>query len=186
MKTVCFGDSITWGYTPEGGRYRHPWPDILQSCRQNDEFINEGMPGRTAFGSAKPLAMILHKHRPDLTIIMLGSNDLSQDCCRDIPEVVSDLEDLGKEAEKHGKVLLLAPPIISEDVDAKWGYHHGISMEMKQLADEIRFLCHRNKWLYFNTQNIVEPAVPDGLHLNESSHLVLGKEINRFLNASNL
>ena len=124
----------------------HPWPDVLQSCRQKDTVINEGMPGRTASGSEKTLALLLKRNMPDLTIIMLGSNDLSRDSGRNIPEVLKDLENDGEEADGYGKVVLLAPPEISEEVDPGWNYQPGISLIMKDLAREISVLCKKHAW----------------------------------------
>ena len=48
VKLICFGDSNTWGYDPRGyfgGRYDHPWPDILAG-KLHCTVINQGENGR--------------------------------------------------------------------------------------------------------------------------------------------
>lgn len=181
MKILCFGDSLTWGYTPEGDRYQHPWPSVLQECRNSDEVINAGMPGRTACFSQVDLTGLLERCHPDFTILMLGSNDLSLYCGHSVKQVISDLGDLGTTAQKYGKVLMLAPPLISPEVDPQWGYDQNIPAQMQELVKEIHNLTQKEEWLFFNTQNVVHPSVPDGLHINAESHRKLGKAIAKFL-----
>lgn len=181
MKILCFGDSLTWGYTPEGDRYQQPWPSVLQEYRKNDQVINAGTPGRTACFSQAGLAVLLERHHPSLTILMLGSNDLSLYCGHSVDQVVSDLDDLGTTARKYGKVLMLAPPLISPEAGPQWGYARDIPFQMQDLAEEIQNLTQKKGWLFFNTQKIVYPSVPDGLHINASSHQKLGMAIAEFL-----
>lgn len=181
MKILCFGDSLTWGYTPYGGRYAQSWPDVLKKCRPQDTIISAGQPGRTAYGSELTLSSLLQRYEPDITCIMLGSNDLSLDCGRTIEQVCSDLKKMSIESSKYGRVILMTPPSISEDVDPGWNYPSGISSMMKKLADQISLLCKRQNLYFFNTQNIVRPAVPDGLHIDQESHLILGKEMAAYI-----
>lgn len=181
MRILCFGDSLTWGYTPYGGRYPHPWPDVLQSCRRQDMIITEGMPGRTACGSLPVLKKLLQDNQPDITLIMLGSNDLSHDCGRTIQEVLKDLKELGVLAAAYGKVILMAPPVICEEVDPGWHYDAGISHKMILLSKEISVLAEQNFWGFVNTQKIVMPVIPDGLHIDTTAHRTLGIAVNSFL-----
>jgi lysophospholipase L1-like esterase len=92
MKTVlCYGDSLTWGYDPEGpGRHAHAdrWPSVLQAALGPDvTVIAEGLNGRTSafddhLGSAdrngaRLLPTVLTTHSPlDLVILFLGANDM--------------------------------------------------------------------------------------------------------------
>lgn len=99
-RVLCFGDSNTWGTTPEGGRYadHERWSFLLgvylnmpssDSVNQEAEgkylVMEAGQPNRTLVNNApfdgnksgltylKPLLAI---HEPELVIIMLGTNDL--------------------------------------------------------------------------------------------------------------
>ena len=90
MKTIlAYGDSLTWGYSPEGGGIRHPfvdrWPSVLEAGLAGQaRVIAEGLNGRTTasddFTAAsdrngvRVLPKSLDSHRPlDLVVVMLGS-----------------------------------------------------------------------------------------------------------------
>lgn len=182
MKILCFVDSITWGYLPNGQRTPHPWPNVLQSFRKKDIIINQGMPGRTAYKAEADLCWCLKQYHPDLICIMLGSNDLSENCGRTVRDVIHDLRILSKTAQQEGNVLLMVPPQISEDADPQWNYRPGISIQMKDLAKETAELCQKESFSFFNTQITVQPSVPDGLHLNEKNQFLLGCSVNHYLN----
>ncbi|MBN9066160.1 MAG: arylesterase, partial [Rhizobiales bacterium] len=92
MKTVlCYGDSLTWGFSPDGsGRhaYEDRWPSVLQTGLGDAVLIiPEGLNGRTTIfddyaagadrNGARILPTILMTHVPlDLIVLMLGSNDM--------------------------------------------------------------------------------------------------------------
>ncbi|MEO1397462.1 MAG: GDSL-type esterase/lipase family protein [Pseudomonadota bacterium] len=86
---LCFGDSLTWGQAPGGGRHTwaNRWPVALAECLPDAEVIGEGLPGRTtAFDThhgpeqrngAKILPTLLTSHAPlDLLVFQLGTNDV--------------------------------------------------------------------------------------------------------------
>ena len=106
MKAVCYGDSNTFGYDPSGylgGRYDHPWHEILE-VKTGWDVVNEGMNGREIASTSVSFPEDL-----DLLIIMLGSNDLLQ---LRTPEAAC--EKMGHFLESltldRGKILLIAPP----------------------------------------------------------------------------
>jgi len=93
MKTIlCFGDSNTWGYDPEGGErlpYEQRWPTVMQrELGGGFLVIPEGLNGRTTVFEdpfmpdrcgAAALPMLLDTHAPlDLVVIMLGTNDVKR------------------------------------------------------------------------------------------------------------
>ena len=81
MKILCYGDSNTYGWDPRyfsGNRYAHPWPELLAVLSGN-EVINCGEPGRIIPRRAEHLEWFrkdVQAHKPDLLIIMLGTNDI--------------------------------------------------------------------------------------------------------------
>jgi lysophospholipase L1-like esterase len=93
LKFLCYGDSNTWGYSPQDGS-RFPeetrWPGVLRRCLgQGYALIEDGLNGRTlcAFGTggdplngSQHLPSIVGAHRRlDLVIVYLGINDLFVD-----------------------------------------------------------------------------------------------------------
>ena len=96
-RIVCFGDSNTWGYDPNGfppnGQGRFPedvrWTSVMSSLLgENYTVIEEGQNGRTTVwndpienipSGRQYLAPCISSHNPfHLIIIMLGSNDLKR------------------------------------------------------------------------------------------------------------
>ncbi len=86
---VCFGDSNTWGYSPESGErypYETRWTSVLQKeLGAGYIVIPEGLNGRTTvwddpFNELRKgidhLMPVLLTHKPiDLLVLMLGTND---------------------------------------------------------------------------------------------------------------
>jgi len=77
MKILCLGDSNTWGYDPRsfyGSRYPTDvrWTDQLG----DSTVINCGMNGLSIPQNALVYRDLIKSKSPDLTIVMLGSNDL--------------------------------------------------------------------------------------------------------------
>lgn len=89
---LCFGDSNTYGYSPEGtGRYprQERWTGILaQRLGPAYRILEEGLCGRTTVWEdpiegdkcgIRHLPSCIASHTPlDLVIIMLGTNDFKQ------------------------------------------------------------------------------------------------------------
>lgn len=89
MNILCFGDSNTYGYRPDGsGRFGADtrWTGLLQKkLGTNDRIIEEGLCGRTTVFSDElregrrgldTIGILLESHAPvDLLILMLGTND---------------------------------------------------------------------------------------------------------------
>lgn len=82
---LCFGDSNTWGFRPEGGRYaaEQRWPERLAQ-QIGESLVADGQPGRTLLGQ-RPEAGLLNgwtrwqqrlQEAPTRIILALGINDL--------------------------------------------------------------------------------------------------------------
>ena len=86
MNVICFGDSNTYGYDPQGyfgGRYDADsrWVDIL-AAEPGRNVCNMGQNGRGI-----PSAAPAFPADTDLLIVMLGTNDLLQGCS---PELAAE------------------------------------------------------------------------------------------------
>lgn len=89
MNILCFGDSNTYGYRPDGtGRFdeKTRWTCLLQKKFGNGHrIIEEGLCGRTtifsdAFREGRrgldQIGITIETHNPiDLLVLMLGTND---------------------------------------------------------------------------------------------------------------
>ena len=83
---VAFGDSITFGTDSPPVRAASPsfaYPEQLQlklAARyrfQTPQVVNEGLPGETALeGGSLRIRSVLTRHRPDILLLMEGTNDL--------------------------------------------------------------------------------------------------------------
>ncbi len=141
MKTIlCFGDSNTWGYSPQTGTRFPPdirWTGVLQkSLGDNYRVIEEGLNGRTTFineegEEARPLRsgsdvlqIILESHRPlDFVTIMLGTNDLKLEFNLSVEKIALGAKELCETvlnseylADNMPQILLISPTHIGSTI----------------------------------------------------------------------
>ena len=133
MEVICFGDSNTYGYDPQGyfgGRYDADsrWVDIL-AVETGWTVCNMGQNGREI-----PSAAPAFPDDTDLLIVMLGTNDLLQG--RSPEQAAERLERfLLSLSLNRSKLLLIAPPPVKR----------GAWVPNQQLIDDSRTfaqLCH--------------------------------------------
>jgi lysophospholipase L1-like esterase len=134
MKTIlAFGDSLTFGFAPEGNGARHAyedrWPSVLEAGLSGTaRVIAEGLNGRTtAFddfttaadrNGARILPTLLDTHQPlDLVIVMLGTNDIKTFMTGSAFAAATGMKRLAEIVRTHPythgtvpQVLLVAPP----------------------------------------------------------------------------
>lgn len=183
------------------------WTHILQKELGGDYCVlEEGLGGRTTIYAAEGgewkcgetcLKPALHTHRPlDWVVIMLGTNDLQvnkQITAEDLPVGISRLVDIVQASPKVGRdmtppqVLILAPVEVQPSdprgrtaVYAK--FRHEIGRELSLLFPEVYSRVAAEKQCHFlNAQDYAVPGPADGVHLDEESHLRLGKAIAAYL-----
>ena len=114
MNILCFGDSNTYGYRPDGsGRFDADtrWTDLLQKkLGTNDRIIEEGLCGRTTVFSDElregrrgldTIGILLESHAPvDLLILMLGTNDCKTRYNASAGTIAKGLEQVITKAQK--------------------------------------------------------------------------------------
>ena len=110
MNILCYGDSNTYGYDPRpdsGGRYPADcrWVDIL-AAGTGWKIQNVGRNGRTI-----PCGPIVIPEGIDLTIVMLGTNDLLQGNRADV--VAARMETFLSSTAPHPVFLIAPPPLQS-------------------------------------------------------------------------
>jgi len=114
MNILCFGDSNTYGYRPDGsGRFDADtrWTGLLQKkLGTNDRIIEEGLCGRTTVFSDElregrrgldTIGILLESHAPvDLLILMLGTNDCKTRYNASAGTIAKGLEQVITKAQK--------------------------------------------------------------------------------------
>ena len=210
MKTIlCYGDSDTWGYNPDGtGRYpKHiRWTSVLQNeLGDGYDVIPEGLNGRTTvwddqvrgeYKNGKTyLLPCLHTHKPiDLVTLFLGGNDLQ---CRfnvtslEIAQSIEMLVNIIKKSETgpdmdSPEILVIIPPpiLIPKGTREELGYL--IPDYEKAVEKSKNFPIEFTKVLsdqchLIDSSKFIKMSDKDGIHLEPESHAILGKEVAKYI-----
>ena len=177
MKVICYGDSNTFGYDPRsvfGCRYdkENRWTDIL-AAQTGWEIINAGQNGREIprrsfeLESAKEL---ICRHKPDLTVVMLGTNDLLQGAEPDT--VASRMEAFLQQLS--GPVLLIAPPPLQRGA---WVEQEALVAFSQQLGNAYQLLAKRLNIPFADTAGWGVKLTFDGVHFSENGHHTFAQKI---------
>ena len=207
MKNIlCFGDSNTWGFIPESilepQPRRHPhdvrWTGVLaRELGTGFQIIAEGQNGRTTvhddpFATARNgklvLPAILESHKPlDLVVLMIGTNDLKAVFSVSPPEIATGMKMLAQmiltsDAGIGGRppaLLILCPPVIGDT-----SHLPGVGEKFPQAREHSQKLPRLYKAVaeqlgcgFLNTQDLIQPAAADGIHLDAAAHDTLGRAV---------
>jgi lysophospholipase L1-like esterase len=201
FEILCFGDSNTWGYSPETGA-RLPkasrWTGVLQrELGTGYSVIEEGQSGRTTVwddpveGGIKNgkayLAPCLESHAPlDLVVLMLGTNDTKKRFgvpASDIGLCMSGLIALvlsgasGRE-RRAPKLLLIAPPPLSK-LSAFAEMFEGGAEKSKALGPIYRDIAKAHGCGFLDAGELIRTSGLDGVHFEEGEHRKLGQAVAR-------
>jgi acyl-CoA thioesterase-1 len=106
MKTlVCHGDSLTAACELDR---RSIWPSLVKN-RLKIKVINNGISGDTTAGLLSRFYPGVVQHRPDVVLIMGGTNDLWWDL--DIKMILANIFTMTCQAEHHDIVPLVGLPL---------------------------------------------------------------------------
>ena len=197
---LCFGDSNTWGYSPQDGS-RFPidvrWTGVLQkTLGSNYRIIEEGLNGRTTFineegEDARPFRSgsdffptILESHRPlDLVTIMLGSNDLKLEYDLSVEEIAKGAKALcemvinSEYLVEHPPALLLISPthfnpeIIEDEIEI----FGDASEKSRQFAEHYQKVAEELGIHFLDAATHVTPSQGEGIHWDADQHIKFGK-----------
>lgn len=176
MKILCFGDSNTYGFDPRGffgGRYEDNgrWPEMLGALSSH-QVINQGQNGRTIPHRENEAALFrntLENTKPDLLIIMLGTNDLLTGCAPD--DACRRMEYFLSHVPEGIKVMLIAPPAIRR---GEWVQDEGIIEGIHKIAELYRTLARERGTLFLAAGSL--PLSYDGVHLSREGNRQLAKK----------
>ncbi|MBB2970673.1 SGNH/GDSL hydrolase family protein [Mesorhizobium sp. RMAD-H1] len=200
MKTVlCYGDSLTWGYNPEGpGRhaFEDRWPSVLAAALGPEvNVIADGLNGRTTGyddhladcdrNGVRTLPTALHTHMPlDLVIVMLGSNDMKPAIAGTAHAARAGMQRLVGLIRRHDysfdyeapDILIVSPPPLCETADPVFSatYQGGIE-QSSMLAPLYRDLADDLGCGFYNAGSVARTSPIDGVHLTADNTRAIGR-----------
>jgi lysophospholipase L1-like esterase len=203
IKILCYGDSNTWGQTPDKtGRQlaNIRWTGVLQSKLGNDYYvIEEGLPSRTTNleYAKKPgrngktyLIPCVASHNPiDIVVLMLGTNDLktiydrsSQEIADAISELVESIKEFGRYMDGEPPKIIVVSPI-HVDINApefknfySTNYDDSAGKKSEELAPLISNVANKQGCQFIDAASVAKPGI-DGIHLSTNSHSPLADVI---------
>lgn len=192
---LCFGDSNTHGYIPGGGRYdeKTRWPKVLGGLLgEAYSVIEEGLNGRTSSfddpydpykNAMDYIVPCLQTHEPlDLTILMLGSNDMKCYLEPSVEKIADSLFHLAQTilTVSEAPVLLVSPILLGENMAASdfaasfppssVAISHELGGALKQVADRLHIP-------FLDAAQIAAPSLADSLHLGPEGHQKLAQAV---------
>ena len=200
MKTVlCFGDSLTWGFDPEGpGRhaFEDRWSSVLAAVLgPGVTVIAEGLNGRTTGyddhhadcdrNGVKNLPTVLHTHMPlDLVIIMLGTNDMKPIIAGTAHAARAGIQRLVGLIRHHEysfdydapDILIVSPPPLCDTADPIFSaiFKGGVE-QSSMLASLYRDLADDLGCGFFDAGSVARTTPIDGVHLDAENTRAIGR-----------
>jgi lysophospholipase L1-like esterase len=199
---LCYGDSNTWGCVPlVGGEAPNRfgaderWPGVLRRELGGDYWVvEEGLNGRTTvwddglepYRNGRDLLLpVLRSHQPlDLTIVMLGTNDLKQRFnvrAAEIAEGAGVLVDVvaASSCGPDGgdpRVLLVCPPPLGRLTRFADEFEGGRE-KSRELADEYAAVAEARACAFLDAGAHISSSDTDGIHFDREAHATLGTVI---------
>lgn len=197
LTVLCYGDSNTWGQTPDktGRRWSSDvrWTGVLQQ-QLGEEFrvIEEGLssrttnldydkkPGRNGLTYLEPC---LDSHAPlDFVVLMLGTNDYKIEFNRSAAETAAVLKDLVRVIQKKtaqydgraAKIILVSPIHVDGDAPMikEWyskNYDQSSVDKSRELAILLKSIADDLECVFVDAA-MVAKAGQDGIHFDQESH----------------
>ena len=196
-RILCFGDSNTYGYIPDGtGRYSEDirWTGRLQKKLSSKAIIiEEGLCGRTTVfqdelrigrRGVELLPILLESHTPlDLVTVMLGTNDCkavygasAEVIGKGIEKIIGQIKSISPQA----KILLISPILLGDDVwktEFDPEFNRESVMVSKRLKAVYKRIAQKNNCMFLAASDIANPSERDQEHLDARGHEELANEI---------
>ena len=197
---LCFGDSNTWGYNPDGsGRFPSNvrWTGLLQKALSEIDpeirVAEEGMNGRTTiFGEMlEPhrcglpcVAPLVMTHKPLAAIIvMLGTNDTKDFLKASAREINMGMAQILREihwacASDGGvpPILLMSPKPLNADLN-RGDFNLESAAKSAELASLYEATAASFGCSFLDLGKVVPGTCLDGVHLNAEQHRIAADAI---------
>nr|WP_296040111.1 GDSL-type esterase/lipase family protein [uncultured Blautia sp.] len=198
MNILCFGDSNTYGYKPDGtGRFDENtrWTQILQKkLGSGYRIIEEGLCGRTTVFQDELregrrgldlIGVTVEMQNPlDLMILMLGTNDCKTRYGASAAVIARGLDQVIRKARKSSSrpfdILVVSPIHLGKGVgepDFDPEFNETSEAVSRNLASEYRKVALQNHADFLNAADFASPSATDREHLNEAGHAALAEAI---------
>lgn len=191
-RILCFGDSNTYGYRPDGhGRYDEKvrWTGRVQEILGREEYaiIEEGLCGRTTVfeDEIRPnrkgidaIRMVIESHNPiDIVFIMLGTNDYKTRYGASAGTIAKGIEQIIETVHQFAgnqtRIVILSPIHLGRGVGEE-GFDPEFdekSVEVSlQLSKELRKIALNNSCSFLDASTVAKPSEADREHLDEEGH----------------
>ncbi len=195
MKTiVCHGDSLTAGADLN---LNYTWPLLVEN-RVKVKIINSGIGGDTSGGLLSRFYHDVIRHKPQMVLIMGGTNDLWWDL--DINLILANIFAMTCQAEFHNiaPVVGLPLPLYMENVRqqkmmAPLGGWENCVQKLDRLVDALTTSARENDitildfyHLFLDDSNAVQGKyfLEDGLHPNKDGHLLMAATAAQLLKST--
>ena len=207
MNILCFGDSNTYGYKPDGtGRFDETirWTSLLQKKLGTDHrIIEEGLCGRTTVFSDElregrrgldTIGIAVESHNPvDLLILMLGTNDCKTRYNASAAIIAKGLEQTiiraRKNASQDFELLIISPIHLGKGVGEEGfdpEFDERSELVSKHLAAEYKKIALQHQATFLDASTVAVPSETDREHLDESGHAALAEAIYQTLHENHL
>ena len=198
MNILCFGDSNTYGYKPDGtGRFDENirWTQILQKkLGSGYRIIEEGLCGRTTVFQDELregrrgldlIGVTVEMQNPlDLMILMLGTNDCKTRYGASAAVIARGLDQVIRKARKSSSrpfdILVVSPIHLGKGVgepDFDPEFNETSEAVSRNLASEYHKVALQNHADFLNAADFASPSTTDREHLNEAGHAALAEAI---------
>lgn len=207
MNILCFGDSNTYGYKPDGtGRFDENirWTSLLQKkLGTGHHIIEEGLCGRTTVFSDElregrrgldTIGITVESHNPvDLLILMLGTNDCKTRYNASAAIIAKGLEQTIIKARKNAsqdfELLIISPIHLGKGVGEEGfdpEFDERSELVSKHLAAEYKKIALQHQATFLDASTVAVPSETDREHLDESGHAALAEAIYQTIHENHL
>jgi lysophospholipase L1-like esterase len=186
MKVVCIGNSIVNGFPHRRSR---SFPSVLRTLT-GWEVINKGVNGDTTGGVLERFPHDVLAHRPDLVLILTGTNDFILGLSTP-EEALENLAQMARTAREAGIRPVLLTPVGTDPDQAAGGWMAGAGIDYRDVNARLEVLSQGIRGLAADgTCGLVDLELKykgfgkfvDGIHPTEEGQEKLARWIAEVLN----